>query len=112
MVPMPLLIGTGVILLLLFMYFALSFVSKKTSPGADDSPFYQPTEPDYATPETTQAASQPGRPWWEASVRREKEFRQDAYDAFKRQEFDTDKRMEKIEQDKEFLRMQRSVTKF
>jgi|GEM_PF-3116363 len=112
-VPTPLLIAAGVALFILLMYLTLFLVSKKACLGRKEaSPYDEVSIPYYETPSADQPAPAADRPWWEATVRREEGFRQDAYEAFQRQDFDTDRHLEKIEQDKEFFRMQRSVSRF
>ncbi len=109
-VPTPLFIAVGLALFILLMYLILFLVSKKTSPRENEGPFYHETPiPYYEAPSATQPAPQPSWQWWEIGVQREKEFRQDAYEAFQRQEFDTDREMEKIKRDLEFQKMQRSL---
>ena len=112
-VPTPLFIAVGLALFIILMYLMLFFVWKKTSPAGTKSPgYYETSIPYYEAPPATQAVPPPNRPWWVGTLRREEEFRQDAYEAFQRQEFDTDRELDKIERDKEFFRMKRSVTKF
>ena len=93
-VPMPLLVAVGISFLLLFMFLLLSVT---------------PYVPYYEAPTATQAPVKTNWRWWEENMHKEQEFRQDAYDAFQRLDFDTDRQLEKIEQDKEFFKMQRSV---
>jgi len=112
-VPTPLFIAVGLALFLLLMYLMLFLVSKKTGPAGRNKLSGTATSvPYYEVPAAAQPEPQPDPSWWETNARQEKEFRQDAYETFQRQDFDTDRRLEKIEQDKEFFKMQRSASQF
>ncbi|MGE5280399.1 MAG: hypothetical protein ACM3L6_06625, partial [Deltaproteobacteria bacterium] len=93
-----------ILLLAVFMLLALTLVSRKIGtapPATDPSQTYGPYSDG---PARTYA------PWLDASARKERDFRQDTYEAFQRQEFDTDRKMEQIKQEQEFQKMQRSVS--
>lgn len=109
-IPTSLFIAMGLVFFILLMYLTLFLVSKKTRPAGTEEPiFYEASIPYYEAPSTTQPAPQPSWQWWETGVQKEKEFRQGAYEAFQRQEFDTAQQIEKIEQDRDFRKIQRSM---
>ncbi len=109
-IPAPLLIAVGLAFFVLLMYLILFLVSKKTRPYENgEAVFTEGLLPYYGVPSATQPAPQASRQWGQTSVRKEKEFRQDAYEALQRQEFDTEKEIEKIEQNKDFRKIQRLV---
>jgi len=111
-VPTPLFIAGGLALFILLMYLVLFLVSRTTKPAAKEpSPYYEPSVPYYEPPPPAQTTT-PDRPWWEGIVQQEEKYRQEGYDALQRQDFDTDRRLEKFKQDREFYKMQHSVSKF
>ncbi len=109
-IPIPFFIVVGLAFFILLMYLTLFLISKKIrGAGSEERTSYGVSLPYYETPPAVQPAPQASRQWWETGVQKEEEFRQDAYETFQRQEFDTDRKMEKIEQDRDFRKMQRSL---
>jgi len=108
--PVPLLTAVALGFLLLLAYLALLVISKETRPVPDEQPAYYETYVPYG--ETAVPQPEPRPTFWQklsTAVRQEKEVRRNTTAELPREDFSTQKEIEKIKMEEDFRKMQQPL---